>query len=251
MSAATVDQGDAVHAHEIVARREDLPMHQEERPSKVWVIGTPPAPVLFELRRMGRHWFEVAREESPRDVPPGATALLRYVRDETLLDNDEVNARVPVLHVVCGRRSPLAMTRSRMVERFDIAEPQQRLALLARLATLGNDSERGTGGLAECVWAVQLEFAIHLEVNDLAQRLDVCPSTIARWCAREGVGSPEHILRCGKVRAAFHHIKRTGDSVADTARRLGFSAPSNLSKHVRKVCGCTIRELVQSGDLPI
>jgi len=227
-------------------------MHQEERLSGVWVIGAVPASVLFELRRMGRLWFRVVHASSPRDMVPGEMALLRYLRDEGALKCHEVNAGIPVLDVVCSRSSPLAMTCSRTVERFDVAVPLQRLALLARLATLrSGQKEAGGGGIAECVWSVQHEFAIHLEVNDLALRLDVCASTIARWCAREGSGSPEYVLQCGRIRAVVQHIKRTGDSVADTARRLGFSAPSNLSKLVRKVCGCTVRELVQSGKLPM
>ena len=107
----------------------------------VAVYGSPPRSVLFELQRMGREWFVVEHVESLASVAPEALAVLWYTRDDTAAPHPcDVRASLAsVLELVCGRSSAIETTRCREVERFDVAVPLQRLALLARLATLRSE----------------------------------------------------------------------------------------------------------------
>ena len=111
-------------------------MPKSEGVPSVVVSGDAPASVLCELRRMGRGWIAVEHVVPLQHVPPETLAVLRYWRDDTPPVDDLPTGFVPVLDLVCSRSSALELTHRRSVERFDVADPLQRLALLARLATL-------------------------------------------------------------------------------------------------------------------
>ncbi len=224
-------------------------MAKDERLASVVVRGEVPASVLFELQRMGRGWFAVERLTVLGSVPSSTLAVLHYSPDDAEPDGDEANSAVLILNVVCSRSSPLEVTRRRRVERFDVAEPIERLALLARLATQRTaDSGQRTALVARAVRAIQLGFSLHLTVRDLAVRLDINPGTLRRWCQREGSGTLRSILIWGHVQAVCEHVARTGGSLAGAAAYLGFAAPSNLARKLRKATRLSFRDLVAKGE---
>ena len=121
-------------------------MQRDECLPRVRVWAAAPTSVVFELQRMGRGWFTVERSASQRDVERSPLAVLRYVQDAASIVGEEmVPSVVPALDIVCSRSSTFDMTRCRSVERFDVAVPLQRLALLARLATAW---QRAAAGLS-------------------------------------------------------------------------------------------------------
>ncbi len=119
-------------------------MQREAALPCVAISGAAPASVAFELQRMGREWFTVECVPSPQHVMPSALALLQYVCNDAAEAGGVLGSAVPVLDIVCSGNSAREMMRRRDAERFDVAEPLQRLALLARLATF-RSGQRAAG----------------------------------------------------------------------------------------------------------
>jgi AraC-like DNA-binding protein len=164
------------------------------------------------------------------------------------------------LDIVCSANSALEMMRRRDVERYNVAEPLQRLALLARLATLrsgqraAGSGQRAAGSgqraagheIVRYVRAIQIEFSVHLKAAELAKRLDVHTGTFGRWSQRESSGTMESVLLWGRVQAVCAYVGRTGSTLADTSAALEFSAPSNLARQLRKTTRLNFRKLARS-----
>ncbi len=56
----------------------------------------------------------------------------------------------------------------------------------------------------------------------------------------------ESVLLWGRVQAVCAYVGRTGSTLADTSVALGFSAPSNLARQLRKTTRLNFRELVRA-----
>jgi AraC-like DNA-binding protein len=221
--------------------------------SRVFLKGSPPF-LAFELGRMGAGWYELA--EGSHAAETDLLAVLEFTEQTTREQSPRREDRpqpAPVFGIGISSLARLAVP-SYSRQYFNVAEPLDRLALLAALADLrllqrqGEKSHRSASdlrrparpvqhakpaSLAARLHQIQWAFDLHLTARQLSERLDVHPSTVLRWSRLEGE-SVGRILQRGRVTAALDHIERTGDSIAATAECLGFSDPANLARMIRR-----------------
>lgn len=145
-----------------------------------------------------------------------------------------------------------------MVERFNIGSPSERLALLARLATLATFAAPGARRPATSdifvsvqlyarVAAVQRAFAPRLTEANLADRIGIDVSTLRRWFQRSGVVRPGRFLQWVRLHDAAIRLTQAGESVEKVAQAHGYSTPSNLRRSLNLLADVSVAELLQPG----
>lgn len=227
-------------------------------------------PVLFELHRLCDGFVRVgstARERGegvlrlamlrfPGAQPKVARLVTAEIADRTLSAATQSALQLPLcptFELCLGADSHVLTSEAHVVERFNIGSPSERLALLARLATLARtDARRPVPGdvfasvpLYARVAAVQRAFAPRLTESDLADRIGIDVSTLRRWFARIGVVRPGRFLQWVRLHDAAIRLTQAGESFATVAQAYGYSTPSNLRRSLSTLADVSVAELLQ------
>ena len=227
-------------------------------------------PVLFELHRLCDGFVRVGSTSRERDEGVLLLAMLRFAGAQPtdarrvtaeLADRTRSAAmqsawqlsRCPTFELCLGADSHALTSEAHVVERFNIGSPSERLALLARLATLaGIDARRQVPGdvfvsvqLYARVAAVQRAFAPRLTEADLAARIGIDVSTLRRWFARIGDVRPGRFLQWVRLHDAAIRLTQAGESVETVAQAYGYSTASNLRRSLNTLADVSMAELLQ------
>lgn len=196
--------------------------------------------IVHELRRLCAPPLDVERESEHRG---NSTTVDHVARVERAHDPDRAPSntvsrhatlvRVCVPDVVDGER------RNQPV--FDMAVPQARLALLARIAWLS--STRRVADLPDWlvvpllvrVATVQLALDLHMTERLLSQRLGIAPSTMRRWFAKETDVLPSRFQQWMRAHAVVRRLVANGETSAQVAEALGFAHVESLRRLLRNL----------------
>lgn len=77
--------------------------------------------------------------------------------------------------------------------------------------------------------------------GDLATSADVTVRTVYRQLAAAGFESPRRLIVGARLLRAFAYARDPEQSLEEVARRLGYSAPRMLTRHMREIVGVTPR----------
>jgi AraC-like DNA-binding protein len=77
--------------------------------------------------------------------------------------------------------------------------------------------------------------------GDLAASADITVRTVYRQLAAAGFQSPRRLIVGARLLRAFAYARDPDQSLEDVARRLGYSAPRMLTRHMREIVGITPR----------
>ena len=110
------------------------------------------------------------------------------------------------------------------------------------LATLGEDLH---GAHEDCLRFFETLFTLPAHVctiRELAEMLDVLPSTLMSRFFRLGLPAPKRYLAMARLVRAAQLFENPGCSIAAAANRMEYSSPQSFGRHVRTLLG------VSAGD---
>jgi AraC-like DNA-binding protein len=125
---------------------------------------------------------------------------------------------------------------------FEILERQPGHALsTALLREFGPGLNALTPSLAHAIERLFRRPVGFDTAGDLASSADVTVRTVYRQLTAAGFGSPRQLIVGARLLRAFAYARDPEQSLEEVARRLGYSAPRMLTRHMREIVGITPR----------
>lgn len=86
---------------------------------------------------------------------------------------------------------------------------------------------------------LEQRFSRPLLIGDIARELNVSPTTLREHFARLRGYSPMEHLQTLRLQRAIAAIRNSDAPLAAVAEACGYNSPSHLSRHVKRLAGCT------------
>ena len=224
-------------------------------------------PALFEIRRICDNDIRVDVDDSPT-ATRDRIATIRNVGEQRTAAIPPLTNGSPSACTDVGRDRPLptilvsldAVARWQLAphtgaEHFTLSQADERLALLARLASLcqheprGRSDDLGRTRVYEQVAMIQRSFRLRLTERELSDRVGIDPATLRRWYRRVGALTPKRAMCWVRMHELALRIARRAGSIGLSACELGLSSPANVRRTLKRLTGLSPKSLRQPAGL--
>ncbi len=220
---------------------------------------------LFETRRLCAEDLRVDIDDTHAS---DRIAILRYVGAQhgramaltsslplTTAGERDPCARHPIYPTITIAFDEAARWRQSPVresEHFNLLRARERLAMLARLATLCKQLlSYGPMDIAAVeykvlhaqVAAIQHAFGVHRSEADLCDRVGIDPATLRRWFSSVGALTPTRTMCWVRLHEFALRLALSDCSIERAVSEMGFSSPSNVRRALRRLTGLSSKSL--------